>query len=136
MTTRRLGTVTREDEIPIHYTDFMTGNILSFTWYVNDRDQRVKNKYIYVEKTKQGNIVRSGMLHGLQAVDDMRNDAIRAGWKFWLPPPIDIVGKDAHMFKRKDKRAIEKALKKKEKKKVPVKRGGETFEEFKERVRK
>ena len=47
-TKRRLGTVTREDEIPIHYTDYMTGNILSFTWYVNERGQRVKNKYIYV----------------------------------------------------------------------------------------
>lgn len=109
MSSKRLGTTTRSDELPLFYTDYMTGRMLSFTWYCDERTgKRIRGKYLYIEKNKIGEIVRSGVLTGLQAVDDMRNEAIRGGWKFWLPPPVHITGKDAELFTKKVKKACKK----------------------------
>ena len=119
MSSKRLGTKTRSDELPLFYSDYMTGNMLSFTWYCDERTgKRIKGKYLYLERNKIGEIVRSGVVTGLQEVDDMRNEAIRCGWKFWLPPPIRVTGKDADMFTKK----VKKACKKKDAEKMTIKK--------------
>lgn len=134
-TRKRLPTETKEDEIPLFYVDHMSGNMICITYMMNDNNVPIKNKYLFIEKSKSGKVVKEGRVDGLRKVDDLRNDLIRAGWKFWLPPRIDLKGKDAHLFTRKERRAIEKAEKKVAKKKEPVRRGGETLKEFKERAR-
>lgn len=132
---------TRDEELPLIYVNPMTGNRLLLSWYVDDKKKPVPGKYIFVEEDDSGNILKKGMLKGLNAVNDYRNNAIRLGWKFFHLPKIDVKDDKGNVIKAEGKVDIKLEPKKKLKRNPHNytqrrRNPAETFEEMKARVQK
>lgn len=129
---------TREEELPLIYLNSFTGNRLMFSWLVDDRKQKIPGKFIFVEQNSKEEIVNKGTLHGLKAVNDMRNNAIRQGWRFYHLPKIDLKDKQGNVLEHKPKEPVKKKRVKKPGMRFSTRRRNpaETFEEMKKRVQK
>ena len=103
-------TLTKFEDLPLHYKHPEQDGTLILSFAVNDKDDVIKGMYFWAIQLNSGEVQEHATVKGLKRLDEIRNNFIGDGWRRFLPPKV--VTKQDEKLNRTQRRAKEKIEKK------------------------